>query len=304
MFIVLTSSGTMVAIMLLGFFLRKREIFSKEAFSMVSWLVMHVTLPCMVIAKYSEFEIDYSLLFFVLLGILVNLSTLCAGYLMSIGKKKTDRAFSMLNLSGFNIGTFTLPFAQTFLNPEGVVAICMLDTGNSIMCTGGNYAITSSLCSSTEKQTISGFLKKLFTSVPFDTYLIMLILACLHIRVPAVLSQAAFTIGNANTFLAMLMIGLGFNPNIKIRDAFSASRILVFRYIFLGLLATVLFHMLPYSLPMRQAVCLVLDSPLSVLCPVFTGRLGGNAELSSVINSCAFLLSTVLITILLLLFQL
>ena len=34
---------------------------------------------------------------------------------------------------------------KAFLGPFAVVATCMFDVGNSIMCTGGTYALTSGL---------------------------------------------------------------------------------------------------------------------------------------------------------------
>ena len=59
--------------------------------------------------------------------------------------------FYVFNLAGYNIGCFTLPFAQSFLGPFAVVATCMFDVGNSIMCTGGTYALTSGLVHTGEK---------------------------------------------------------------------------------------------------------------------------------------------------------
>ena len=85
----------------------------------------------------------------------------------------------------YNIGAFTLPFVQNFLGAFGVVATCMFDTGNSIMCTGTSYTITKSVLHSEEgRLTPKVVVKRLFSSVPFDTYLIMLILVLFNIRLP------------------------------------------------------------------------------------------------------------------------
>ena len=53
------------------------------------------------------------------------------------------QAFHMLNLSGYNIGTFVIPFAQSFLGPMGVIAASLFDTGNSAICLGGAYSLAS-----------------------------------------------------------------------------------------------------------------------------------------------------------------
>jgi len=45
----------------------------------------------------------------------------------------------MLNLSGFNISNFALPFVSGVFSPIGILATCMFDAGNSIMCLGMTY---------------------------------------------------------------------------------------------------------------------------------------------------------------------
>ena len=51
----------------------------------------------------------------------------------------------MLNLPGYNIGIFALPFVSSFLGPQGVVAACLMDVGNSCVCLGGAYGVASSI---------------------------------------------------------------------------------------------------------------------------------------------------------------
>ncbi|MBR5981373.1 MAG: AAA family ATPase, partial [Firmicutes bacterium] len=129
-------------------------------------------------------ELHPAFLIFVPIGIGLNLLTNALGF--AAGKKQgpMKQAYHMINLSGFNIGSFTLPFVQTFLGAQGVVAVCLFDTGNSVMCTGGTYALASEVAASGDRRSLGSFLKNLFSSVPLDVYLIMLILSLLHVRMP------------------------------------------------------------------------------------------------------------------------
>lgn len=53
-------------------------------------------------------------------------------------------------------------------------------------------------------------LKTLIKSAPFDAYIGMLILSLIHVSLPAPAVSIAQLIGNANAFMAMLMLGVGF----------------------------------------------------------------------------------------------
>lgn len=67
------------------------------------------------------------------------------------------QAFNIINFSGYNIGCFTLPFIQSFIGPAGVVATCLFDAGNSVMCTGATYSIAKAAAGGKEGTTVRGF---------------------------------------------------------------------------------------------------------------------------------------------------
>ena len=50
--------------------------------------------------------------------------------------------------------------------------------------------------------------KKLFSSIPFCTYIILFFLSLFHIAIPTQILTVTSIAGNANAFLAMLMIGI------------------------------------------------------------------------------------------------
>ncbi|MDD6212743.1 MAG: AEC family transporter [Clostridiales bacterium] len=302
--IVLNKAFSMVAIIFLGYFLKRVGFLKKEYFHVFSRLTLNVTLPCVIIGKFNEFTMDYAFLIFVLMGLGLNLLTVSFGYLIGSGGGRKSRAFYMINLSGFNIGAFTLPFVQNFLGANGVVATCLFDAGNSLMCTGGTYALASTVAANGEKQGAKAFLKKLFTSIPMDTYLIMLFLSMMNWKVPSVVLSFTSTVGAANSFLAMLVIGIGFEWKLKKEQLKAAGTCLAFRYGMSAILAAIFYFLLPFSDEIRQAMTLIAFAPLSALCPVFTQKCGGDESLSSTINSLSIICSTVMITSLLLAFQL
>lgn len=82
-----------------------------------------------------------------------------------------------------------------------------------------------------EGTTVWLFFKRMFSSVPMDTYIAMVVLAAFDWKLPAVAVSFADMVGAANPFLAMLMLGIGFELQLKKRrcsenleDAFHSLR--------------------------------------------------------------------------------
>ena len=50
----------------------------------------------------------------------------------------------------------------------GVVAACIWDTGNSIMCTGATYSIAAAVAGKNEGGGARLFFRRMFASVPMD----------------------------------------------------------------------------------------------------------------------------------------
>lgn len=50
--------------------------------------------------------------------------------------------------------------------------------------------------------------KGFFGSIPFDTYLVMIVLMLANVKIPAVVATFVEPLANANSFVAMLMVGM------------------------------------------------------------------------------------------------
>ena len=76
------------------------------------------------------------------------------------------------------------------------------------MCLGGTFTAASTVVSSDQKPTFYSIIKKLFSSIPFCTYIVLFFLSLFHISIPTQVLTITSIAGNANAFLAMLMIGI------------------------------------------------------------------------------------------------
>lgn len=285
-------------IILLGYVLKKTGFFQPADYRVVSNIVMNITLPAAVITSFASLTIDPALLFMVLIGLACNILMLVVGFVLSRRRSDATRALYMINFPGYNIGAFTMPFVQNFVGSIGVAVTSLIDVGNAVMVAGGTFAVVSSILKKGGGMTLRGLLKILRNSMPFLTYLLMLALALLRLRIPAPITALTGPIGSANAFMAMLMVGLMFEVRADPSFLKKASIILVCRYAGAAVLAWLFYNLTPFPLAIRQVLVLVVFSPPSALAPMFTERSQGDGALASLVNSLSIAISLVIMTVL------
>ena len=291
---VLTKAGCFVAIIILGWVLRRVGFFKEGDFQVIAKIVLRITLPASIIYSFSDKQIDPSMLLLSVFGFLLGIGYIGVGLLISLGKGKEEKAFSVLNIAGYNIGNFTMPFAQSFLGPGGVVTTSLFDTGNAFICLGVAYSVAA-MIQRGEKFSIVKILRDLAKSVPFVTYITMALLALLHVRLPSPAVDLAGLIGNANAPMAMLMLGVGFKVSGDSSQIRSIVKILSTRYALSAAIALGCFFLLPAALETRKTLALLAFSPIASAAPAFTGELGGDSGLASAVNSLSIVVSLVCI---------
>lgn len=296
---ILTRAGSFVFVILLGYFLKRIGFFKQEDFTILSRITIRITLPATIITSFAGRKIDTALLGLVGLAIGCGLLYVLLGYLMNRKKGRDAQAFAMLNLPGYNIGTFVIPFAQSFLGPMGVVATSLFDTGNAVICLGGAFSLANMVKDG------SGFSlrrigKALMRSVPFVCYVIMLLVNLLGLPIPGFVLSCAEIVGGANAFMAMLMIGVGFQLGSDRSQIGTIVKLLFVRYGIGAVLAWIFYFVLPLPLEVRQALVILALSPIGSAVPGFTAELKGDVGLSSAMNSIAIVISIVITVVLLL----
>ena len=295
---ILTRAGCFAAIIVLGMTLRKLGVFKEGDFRVLSTIVIKITLPATIISSFAGQSIDPKLLSLAVIGLGGGILYILLGWLLNLRSSKDRRAFEMLNLPGYNIGNFTLPFVQSFLGPMGVITTSLFDTGNAVVCLGGAYGVAASVKAG-GKFDLRRVGKALGTSVPFLCYIIVVSLNLLHIAIPDSIIDLAGIISGANAFTAMLMIGVGFRISVDREQVGSMIRILSVRYAVSIILAVLCYFVLPFDLQIRQTLVILIFSPIASAVPAFTSELGSDVGLSSAINSISIVISIVAIVTLL-----
>ena len=287
-----------IAIILLGILLKKVGLFKDTDFSVLSAIVLKITLPASIIVNFANKDIDFSLFSIILLGLGFGLIYVLLGFSLNRKNTKEQRAFEILNLPGYNIGCFALPFVQSFLGPTGVIATCLFDIGNAFVCLGGSFSIAK-MVKDGGRFSFKRIIKALSKSIPFLLYIIMITLCISHVPIPHVVTEFAEIIANANAFLAMFMIGVGFKlaaNKAQIRRIFEVVSV---RYAAALVFALLIYYVLPFSGEVQKTLMLLVFSPIGAAVPPFTEQLGGDIGLSSAINSICIVCSIVFMVLIL-----
>ena len=284
-----------VLVIMMGYLLKRAGFFGKDDHRLMSKIMVNITLPCTIIQAFDGFERDVKMFIIVGIGFVCAFVPILLMYLTTGKVEKRLRAYRMLNIGGYNIGCFSLPLVQAFFGNTGVVAACMFDTGNAIMMTGGAYAMTSTLLKTggETRESVGDILMKFVKSLPFDAYMIMIILAALGVKIPSVVFTLTRPAGQANAFVAMLMIGRMFEPAGDKALLRETARELVWRYLFAAVSAAAVYFCTPFDLVVRQTLCIVCFAPLSSLAPIYTDRCHSDTALASFTNSVSIAVSLI-----------
>ncbi|MZI95341.1 hypothetical protein F9817_19380 [Vibrio sp. CAIM 722] len=287
-----------VFIIALAYTLKQIGFVTVKEGQVVNKLLMNLTLPATIIVTFASLKSTEHLVGIALFGFFASLIPIYVIYYLTPKMVNRTRAVAMLNITGFNIGCFALPFIQLYFGNAGGVLATIFDTGNALLVTGGSYVLIKYLLPNSQGNAmgIKGVIKNLSQSVPFCTYIVMFFLASIHVKVPDVINQILHPIGAATPFLAMFMLGVLFNPNVESSQFKMAVGLTVMRLAWGILFSLTAYYLLPFDLLTRQVLSVVVFAPASALAPIYSVRLDADIQLSAFTNSLTIISGVIIMS--------
>jgi hypothetical protein len=297
----MTQSLTQVAlflfIIILAQVLKRIGLFTEKEGSTLSSISLNITLPAAIVASFNTFTMDYSLLVLVAYGIGANILLASLSYLFMCKQNNSLKAYALLSGSTYNVGNFSFPFIQSLFGAQALVAASLFDLGNALMTTGLTYSLASSVSQGKRPKT-TDIIRKLFTSVPFITYLVMITLSFAHIRLPLFLQDWMVAIGKANPIIAMLMIGIMLDIHFEKNWIKYTLGLLAIRYALGILMAWYFIVHTDFNQIIKTTLVFVVFSPSSTSSVAFLEKLTDEKKLASFTSSLSVLASIASFTIL------
>ncbi len=278
--------------------------FGDGADRLISKIVFNLTLPCAIIRAFEGSELDRSLLGLIVVGFLANAVPFFLSLVIYLNKPREERIIQQANVAGYNIGCFALAFVQAFFPASAAVATCLFDAGNSLMCTGGVWALIRAFVLGTDYQCFKDkarvFCRSLLSSVSFDCYIALILLGLFGLRIPSSVLVLIDPIANANSFLAMFMVGLMISFSVDKTKLKQLLRLLGWRWCFAVILSSLALFALPFDTPIRQVVAVLAWAPAPSMGPVYTLWAGADKGLAGMANAISILVGVVIMTALVL----
>ncbi|GBG96416.1 AEC family transporter [Lactococcus termiticola] len=242
-----------------------RLVRSKDGL-MTSKLVVYITLPATIIIGVNHSQLSATFFILMVMGLFSNLALIFIGKLLSSRRPAEEQALYMFNLSGFNIGNFSIPFVSSFF-PVAIPFLAMFDMGNSLMVTGGSQALIEGL--SGRKK--SGFIPRevagvLLRNPPFVAYIIMFLLALFGLALPDSWLTPLKPLSQANTLLSIFTIGLFMDFRLPDGKLGLILKTLASRYTAALVLSLLVYFLIPFPHLVKQVLLLIFFCP----CPSFT----------------------------------
>ena len=197
-----------ILIIALGYFLKRIGLLDKSAGDTLAKIVVNLTLPAMLLSASNGLVMDAAMIVYIVLGIMCNAIMLFVAYALTKKNSPVIRGAAAMSCAGIDVGDFVLPFVVKFFPGAGIMMLNSFNIGNTVMNNGIDFVVASKLAAGKSSFGIKDMAKKLFTSVTFDTYILIIIMSCLGWSLPQRVLQVVDIIGNANIFIVMLMIGL------------------------------------------------------------------------------------------------
>lgn len=290
----------------LGWFLRRRGVLKESAFHAVSGLVLYVTIPCTIITNLNGLKIEGIMLLIVFMGFFINVVML--GYALFQMRKEKDplkRDFYCINFSGYSIGPLAVPYIQAFYPTTGLMAAFMFDVGNVIMSGGGTFAILSG---SHEKQrsillVLKVILGKMMRSGPLVTFAVVVAMSFVGLEFPEQVITVTHVGAQANTMLAMIMIGEAIELSMNREKLRVIAKILVNRWLLCILFSLACAWLMPFEGEVRTAMILLCLSPVPAMSLVYTAQLGCDVGMGANLNSLSVIISIAVMSTVLLIMQ-
>jgi predicted permease len=284
---------SLVAIVGIGLGIKRAGWVSRHDFVLFSRLVLGITLPCALITSFNSYSLDRSLLALTALGLGLGVLQQALGYVVHLRRSRREQAFAVLHAGNFNIGAFATPYLAGFMGPQAMIYSTLFDIGGAFAGAGVGYAWGMGLAGEPGTSRTRDVARTLTRSPVFVTYLGLLLLKLFDLRLPDLLITFTSTVGAANPFLAMLMIGIGLELRLHAGKYRAAARMLALRYASAAIAAVAFWTLLPLPLEARLVLVMLVFSPIASMIPGFTAKAGLDVELSAFMTSVSLVVGIV-----------
>jgi predicted permease len=285
-----------IALILLGFLLKKYNFISEKDGKTISRFLMHTTFPALMIISTAKVKLDTSLLLIPVFAMFVGLSMLLIAWIWFSNYEKALRGVLTMGVGGFNSGLFGFPIIEGLFGKQAMVYAVMFDIGNTIIVFGAIYSIGSYFSTTKKSQTgIKPILKKVLTLPPVLGILLGLIINITNIPLPKLFFDFLEVLALGNKPLVLLLMGIYLSFDLDKKLLIAISKVIGIR-VAVGItvvLAIFFFVSNDYSL-MKKVLMMCVLFPIGLTILPFSDELGYDSRIAGTMLNISLIVSFVL----------
>ncbi len=266
-------------ILLIGFYVRKRDIITANMTSKLSELLLQVTQPFLIISSFdSEFtrETLRSALFIIIFSTLIHLFSMLVAKFIYIRYEKNARDVLKFVTVFSNCAFMGFPILHSLLGSKGVFYGALYTIPFNVLALPYGMVIFSG---ERDRNTF----RNVLTHPIIISVVVGMVLFLLKVQLPEPVSEAISLTGSMTTPLSMLIIG-SLLADVPLRGMLRGKEIYLgsfIRLIAMPLLVYGLMRLLPIPKEVLH-ICVILTAmPASVNTAILSKKYGGDALLAS-----------------------
>ena len=274
----------LLLMMILGYLARRQNLLDEHVNASLSKVVLNVTLPAQIITSFAMEGAELTngevgAAFGLSCLIYLFYTALAVIYVRLMRLPRQDWGTYQYMIIFGNIGFMGFPVITAIFGAKALVyAVIMNIVFNLLVFSYGIKLITDG------SETAGSFSWRKLINMPLISSALTLVLFFLHIKLPTVVNTALFTMGDATTPMAMLILGCTI-AEMPLRELFDEWRVYIFtavKLLAMPLLVFLLLQLLPgfEANSLLGKVLVVLSSvPVATNATMLSIEYGGNNKL-------------------------
>jgi malate permease and related proteins len=285
-----------IAIILVGFLLKKYNLISEQEGKTISKFLMHTTFPALMIVTMARVKLETSLILIPLFALVVGLSMLLIAWMWFSNYEKALRGILTMGVGGFNSGMFGFPIIEGLFGKQAMVYAIMFDIGNTFIVFGAIYSIGTYFSANRKAQTgIKPILKKVLSLPPVLGILLGLIINITNLSLPKMFFDFLDVLAIGNKPLVLLLMGIYLSFELDKKLMIAISKVIIIR-VSVGIIVVLGIYYLvnsDYSL-MKNVLMLCALMPIGLTILPFSDELGYDSRIAGTMLNISFIVSFVL----------
>ena len=276
--VLLKQMVVLALVMLIGFFLAKKDVLDKSTSKKLSWIVVNVCNPALMInAALSKDRLEESVLLktVIIAAVFYAFLLIFGAFLPGILRDKGNRVYSLMIVFG-NVGFMGYPLLQAMYGSTAVLLASIFNLFYGIlMYTYGVMVISG--------QKLSPKNLKMLLNSGIIAGILELIIYLNNISFPSFLGDTIEMVSGLTAPLSMMVIGATF-VDLSLKKLVKDVRIMLFTLIRMIILPLLMFPVFNYFIDdeVLLGVCLVMAAvPVGSMNVMMAQQYGGDVETSS-----------------------